>query len=287
MIPEHLLPKDTTKNTNNLPELTKQEVFHALQKEKQRRANLLRCDFDAIILNDDAKLKIIQKTRENKLSSQLAAEYWRRVDKGREAVQYSAAEYFKKFKETANRLVGGEFIIDKENEQVIRQLCYYFSGDKRAENFGLSLSKGISLIGGVGVGKTIIMKAFSENQNASYMFVKARNISYDFADQGFKVIRKYSEIENIPLNIFGQNQLGMCIDDLGTDEEKKHFGNSLNALVEIIMNRYELNRHNMTHLTTNLNAKQTEEIYGARVRSRMREMFNQVTFDIQAKDRRK
>ena len=57
---------------------------------------------------------------------------------------------------------------------------------------------------------------------------------------------------------------------------------------ELICNRYELFlKHKIkTHITTNLNATELEERYGGRVRSRMRELFNLVAFDKNAKDKR-
>jgi hypothetical protein len=41
-----------------------------------------------------------------------------------------------------------------------------------------------------------------------------------------------------------------------------------------------------TFATTNLNAKELEDRYGNRVRSRMRQMFNLLAFEQTAKDRR-
>lgn len=39
-------------------------------------------------------------------------------------------------------------------------------------------------------------------------------------------------------------------------------------------------------MTTNLNAEELERLYGDRVRSRLREMFNLISFPPEAKDRR-
>jgi len=43
----------------------------------------------------------------------------------------------------------------------------------------------------------------------------------------------------------------------------------------------------ITHATTNLAAKEIEELYGKRVRSRLREMFNLISFPAETKDKRK
>lgn len=42
----------------------------------------------------------------------------------------------------------------------------------------------------------------------------------------------------------------------------------------------------LTHLTTNLNSKEIETLYGIRIRSRMREMFNLISYSPFAKDKR-
>jgi hypothetical protein len=42
----------------------------------------------------------------------------------------------------------------------------------------------------------------------------------------------------------------------------------------------------LTHLTTNLNSNDIEALYGIRVRSRMREMFNLIPYGSNAKDKR-
>jgi hypothetical protein len=39
-------------------------------------------------------------------------------------------------------------------------------------------------------------------------------------------------------------------------------------------------------MTTNLNSCEIEDIYGLRVRSRLREQFNLIAFDSEAKDKR-
>jgi len=54
-------------------------------------------------------------------------------------------------------------------------------------------------------------------------------------------------------------------------------------------NNQQLTTHNYTktHATTNLNAHELEDRYGNRVRSRMREMFNLIAFEINSIDKRK
>ncbi len=79
-----------------------------------------------------------------------------------------------------------------------------------------------------------------------------------------------------------------CFDDLGTENSLKYYGNECNVMAEVLLSRYELfiQKKMLTHLTTNLSATEIENLYGNRVRSRMREMFNLVSFGSQVKDKR-
>jgi DNA replication protein DnaC len=80
----------------------------------------------------------------------------------------------------------------------------------------------------------------------------------------------------------------LLFDDLGLEQTPKYYGNECNVIAEILLNRYDLfvSKRMMTHITTNLSASELESIYGNRIRSRMREMFNLVAFDRNAKDKR-
>ena len=55
------------------------------------------------------------------------------------------------------------------------------------------------------------------------------------------------------------------------------------------VSRYDLfiTHKTKTHATTNLNATELEKLYGNRVRSRMRELFNLIAFDRNTTDKRK
>ncbi|MGV8830202.1 MAG: ATPase, partial [Breznakibacter sp.] len=80
-----------------------------------------------------------------------------------------------------------------------------------------------------------------------------------------------------------------CFDDLGTELTLKHFGQECNVMTEILSSRYEHYIHNdmITHITTNLNADEIEEVYGLRVRSRLRQMCNLIAFPPDTPDKRK
>jgi DNA replication protein DnaC len=176
-------------------------------------------------------------------------------------------------------LFGKNFKIYEEDEVVLYKLCIYFIRDLEAcKKLEIDPNKGILLSGPVGCGKTSLMKLLRHivPHHKPYEIIPARNITFAFNNIGFKTIEEYG------------NSSFYCFDDLGVETTGRHFGKDCNVLGEILLSRYDLflKRGIRTHATTNLNAQELEERYGNRVRSRMRQMFNLINFDVKSVDKR-
>lgn len=177
-------------------------------------------------------------------------------------------------------LFGKHFKIYDEDRAIIFKLCNYFIKDyNNCNKHGIDPDKGILLSGPVGCGKTSLMRLlkYIVPLQKPYTIIPSRNIVFGFNHVGYKVIEDY-----------GNSQL-FCFDDLGVEPIGRHYGKDCNVMGEIMLSRYEmfLKHHIKTHATTNLNADELEDLYGNRVRSRMRELFNLIAFDKSAKDKRK
>ncbi len=179
-------------------------------------------------------------------------------------------------------LFGREFRIYDEDLVIIRKLCYYFIKDKEnCQKDDIDPNKGILLSGPVGCGKTTLMKLLRHivPTQRPYEVIPCRNVAFSFNHLGFKTIEEYG------------NTKFFCFDDLGIEPPGRFYGKDLNVMGEVLLSRYELylqTKHKIkTHATTNLGADELEERYGHRVRSRMRELFNLVSFDDGAGDKRK
>ncbi|WP_245749071.1 ATP-binding protein [Draconibacterium orientale] len=185
---------------------------------------------------------------------------------------------------------GAQFRLYPEDSELLYRLIVYAIEDKDvAPKWNLDLKKGILLTGPIGCGKTTLMslvKYFFQH-GKQFRVVSARDISFEFEKEGYKVINRYSKN---PANLSYSNPVPniYCFDDLGVEQVQKHFGNECNVMGEILLSRYDLfvSKGIPTHLTTNLSASEIEEKYGNRVRSRMREMFNLIAFDKNAGDKR-
>lgn len=192
------------------------------------------------------------------------------------------------FKKTFNYLnafgkykLGESFNLKQEDALIIYKLLIYTIRDvENCNKHGLDLNKGILLNGPVGCGKTSFMtllKHFAYIET-NYLIKSTRNISTEFNLEGYSTIHKYGKSNKI-----------YCFDDLGIENNMKHFGNECNTIAEILLHRYDLLMHQgiITHATTNLNANELEKLYGNRVRSRLRSMFNLIAFPQTATDKRK
>jgi len=179
-------------------------------------------------------------------------------------------------------LFGKKFKIYKKDKKILLQLCSYFIRDEEScKKYNLDIEKGILLSGPVGCGKTSLMKLlrYIVPLQRPYEMIPCRNVTFSFNHLGYKTIEEY-----------GNNKF-FCFDDLGVEPPGRFYGKDLNVMGEVLLSRYDLfleSKYKIkTHATTNLNAEELEDLYGNRVRSRMRELFNLIAFDMEGVDKRK
>lgn len=248
-------------------------------------------EIDAVELTEQEILTALRQAKKTKLAAIKEKQYWERVNAPIVYPTFKNSQEFgqlilKKIRQT----VPG-FVIDDQNREIFRLLCLYYSEDPGFEASGeYSLDKGIALIGPVGCGKTTLLRGFAINPHNAYVEVSCRTVAADYSKHGEDSIKYYSALKVVQPNYYwGQSAIGFFFDDLGTEPTtKKHFGNQISVMEEIILNRYDTpGLKKRTQLTTNLSAEQIEEVYGLRVRSRVREMMNWIDFDVEAADRRK
>lgn len=199
----------------------------------------------------------------------------------------SRQKLFDFFDRHGKKQFGSDFRIYPEDHDAIYKMAIYFlRHTTEAARLNLNLSKGLLLMGTVGCGKTHLMTLMQLLTAPDQWFVMkpCRDVSFEFGRSGFEVIDRYSKLsyrnDNTPRI--------HCFDDLGPEQSIKYFGNECNVMGEIILSRYEeyMARGMITHFTTNLTADDIETFYGTRVRSRLRQMLNRITFNSASKDKR-
>jgi len=197
-----------------------------------------------------------------------------------------------KFLEDYQLRFGKKFILDEFSEPLINLLSLYFTNDPRFEKSGYSLKKGILLHGNVGTGKSSILNTFGRNQKQSFRMMPCLNLGIEFSKSknGYDAMELYvsdGSVNRSPREYWQQQRFTWCFDDLGVESEKKHFGNDVNVMAELIQMIYDRQKLiGNIHFTTNLGADQITEFYGQRVASRLREMVNIIEFKSGSPDRR-
>lgn len=275
----------------DLPELTEDEKKYAVFVENRRRAFRLGVEVVDFQLSNEKLEEIYHRAREQKKADIAASAYWNEVDAKEKILTHTAEELYDIFLRKADFMAkkSGKkgYVVDEFNTSIIKSLCLYFANDPRSEKFGLDRKKGLLLMGFTGTGKTMLMKAFATNMLQSYKMMRTVDITYDFVEYGLSVIRTHGTPITIPQDVYGSTQAGVCFDDLGNEDERRRYGDKMNVMADIISRRYDMMPHNMTHITTNLAPGKIEEVYGVRIRSRMAEMFNVISFDKNCPDRRR
>lgn len=257
--------------------------------EKNQQA----ADSEAFELTEEEINNALNRARREKEQALRRKKYWEEVNKPITPFTVTPEGLWKMAKDQFMQITGKEFMLDEYNRSLIKMLIQYFTSNHEFENNGngYSLHKGLFLYGGVGCGKTTIMNMFSVNQVQTYITVSCRKVTSDFSQYGDDGIHKYwnpNFSTSLMFNPFKHQTLGICFDDLGTEDTSRHYGNQKNVLADVILNRYD-RVHALkckTHMTTNLTAAQIGEFYGPRFTSRCKEMFNIIELPEQP-DRRK
>jgi DNA replication protein DnaC len=270
-----------------------QSLISNNNKCENQQEILANCDLPE--LTDTEMAELILQAREKKAYEIKKAEYWAKVRA--EAPKPTKEQFLSFCFERWKNRHGYDFLVDAQNESIFEKLSGYFYGEIDAIHTDLSQDKGILIFGGVGTGKTAIMRFFCDNPMNSFFVVPASDIAQVFQRGGFDGKEGFEG-----LNIFTEKKLnrtyagnfkprqaiGICIDDMGIEPVPSvHYGNSVNVVSHILQSRYTDFEYfgNKTHITTNLDSAMIEQVYGQRVRSRMAEMFN--ILKLQGNDRRR
>jgi energy-coupling factor transporter ATP-binding protein EcfA2 len=188
-----------------------------------------------------------------------------------------------------------DFFLNPNDKRVFEQLFYYFT--KSADYFKsneISFQKGLLIVGKNGVGKSTILKMFTE------FFFEQKSRFYHISN-----LAKEANISGISSMSQINFKHDFCLDDVGSEQKSMYYGNNFEIFGEIMKEYERVNfpsfrpeqllcssvekmipngkrknaiRPARIYATTNLTLDEIKERYGARIHSRTASYFNIVNF---------
>ena len=164
------------------------------------------------------------------------------------------------------------FNVDGAFRDYYIQLIKYFHGD---QSFKGDLTKGLLITGPTGTGKSLsmeIMKIYREIDNIRFVF-DGNTVNFDYRLlTGHAINHAYMEFGYDGLQTFINENI-LYLDDFGIESrEAVHYGSRIDAVEYILMERHR--REKLIFATSNLTVEQLLDIYGDRLYSRFKQMFN-------------
>jgi DNA replication protein DnaC len=158
------------------------------------------------------------------------------------------------------RSVKREFVVDQNNEPIIKQLYLYFTNSTQCV---WNLNAGLIFGGKLGCGKSLIMMAYlrisDEYSRKLTTIVHSKTLSGLIKQNGIETYARRP----------------LFIDELGREEsEVKDYGNIVKPVIDLFGLRYEEGAR--TYATTNFNYTSLQNFYSEYIRTRMEEMMTYV-----------
>ena len=140
---------------------------------------------------------------------------------------------------------------------------------KEAKEFLDNSTNGAILIGLPGVGKTTLIR--------KPRMVSASVLAMEFQSTGLNAVKA------IINNQIAYQDKTVIIDDLGLEDDVKHFGNGLDPIAYVVQRIYDINQMQDDKIklifTTNLEKEELTEKYGIRVVERIWEMCDRILLE--------
>lgn len=183
-----------------------------------------------------------------------------------------------------------KFVLDKYCQNTFSLLLGYFHGSGSA----LNPRRGVCLLGPVGTGKSTLITAFKDNPYTSFRILKAQEIVEAYIEHGDNAIQKL--LKDKPLrdkeNQFGETQFDILIEEVGREQRsvivkgESYKTTPVNVIEKVLMELYD-HPGVRIHLVSNADDEsKLIELYGEAAASRIYDMFNVITLDPNAPNRR-
>lgn len=169
------------------------------------------------------------------------------------------------------KILEPKYVTTEEIKPILKNLLLYFTGNPESE---YDLNKGIALLGGVGVGKSLLFHVFKQYtmgilKTNSFRMFTAQEIVDNVEAAGVECLAQFGTLPEKPMTAY--------FDDVASANEIiNHYGTKTNVMEKVLTMRYDVFKkyNKLTHISSNQFPTQLNEIYGIRIVDRMKEMFN-------------
>ena len=183
------------------------------------------------------------------------------------------------------------FILDNYCVKAFELCLSYFHAPSPSV---MNKNKGICLLGRVGTGKSTLLTAFKDNPLSSFRIVKAQDIVESYIDSPDQTMRRVLSEKPIPgeENMYGFSRYDLLIEEVGREQLSVIVrGDSFKTTPVNVMERVLMEVYDHPGLRVHLisNAETPEKLaalYGEAAASRVYDMFNVITLDPKAPNRR-
>jgi DNA replication protein DnaC len=284
-----------TINFDSEPEeyiLTEEEAASAIEHEIRREEGLLEWKFGKLAMLGESGnkidyvsgkidvVKVLEVANSNKhyqiwQKSQLEKRESDRIETERVVKEtWNAKMFLRLIRWTSEVEYGKKLIENNDTLPLIKAICFFLSQDERFETeLGMSLQRGLWIMGVAGLGKTHIIRCASKNELCPIDIFSMLEIAQTVKENG-------------EFSLLTQANRKVYLDDVGSEEATvNHYGTKINWLKDFLETFYlRSSAYNKLIVSTNYNFDATEQKYGFRVRSRIKDMFNVI--DVTGKDLR-
>lgn len=137
-------------------------------------------------------------------------------------------------------------------------------------------TKGVIILGNVGVGKTHLLNEYISKNYSNYKNFQLLWSTDELVDEYDSSPTKQKHIQEL-LQYQFQNRIPLFLDDLGTEEVLGYGVNRIDVIKRIL---YRVYRDNIKFYgTSNLNMEELKERYGTRIVNRIKDRFHIIVLE--------